>query len=63
MLSKNQHINFVQKVYLSCKTDEQRSNCESWFYKIADEWPDEERKYFIQWLYDIKNPKHKAYQE
>ena len=56
--SKNQREEFMKKVWLSCKTDNQRQNVVNWIRRVAKPYPSDEQRHvldFIDEMYFVKN--------
>ena len=56
--SKNDRAEYMKKVWLSCKTEDQKQNVVNWVHRVAKPYPSDERDDvidFIEEMYFIKN--------
>lgn len=56
--SKNDRTEYMKKVWLSCKTDDQRQNVVNWIYRVAKPYPNTEKDDvidFINEMYFVEN--------
>jgi len=56
--SKNDRAEYMKKVWLSCKTEDQKQNVVNWVHRVTKPYPSDERDDvidFIEEMYFIKN--------
>lgn len=56
--SKNEREEFMENVWLSCKTEDQRDNALKWIHKVAKPWPSKELENVLEYITiieDIRN--------
>lgn len=51
--SKNEREEFMKKVWLSCKTDDQRQNVVNWIYRVAKPYPNTEKDDVIDFIEEM----------
>lgn len=50
IFSESEREEFMERVWLSCKTDDQRENAEQWIRRVAEPWPSKEQQNVLEYI-------------